>query len=184
MVGGARREDDHAAEVLRLELGQADVVEVERVATEALADRVRDRLRLLVDLLEHEGLVAVLLGVLVVPVDLEFLPLPWAVFDRDERGAFLRDRDDLAVLDQLHAPRLAQERGDRRGEEHLFVADADDERALQPRADEHPRMLAVDDDEGEMALELRVGPGDRVGEVALVVSARPDGRRPRRRSPS
>ena len=132
-------------------VGQADVVEVERLAAHALADRVRDRLRLLVDLLEHERLVAVLLGVLVVPVDLEFLPLARAVFDRDERGAVLRDRDDLAVLDQLHAPRLPQERGDRRGEEHLPVADADDERALQPRADEHLRMLAVDDDEREMA---------------------------------
>ena len=31
-------------------------------------------------------------------------------------------------------------------------------------------MLAVDDDEREMPVELRVGPGDRVDEVALVVA--------------
>ena len=56
-----------------------------RLATDALADRVRDRLRLLVDLLEHEGLVAVLLGVLVVPVDLEFRPARRGPsVDRDE----------------------------------------------------------------------------------------------------
>jgi hypothetical protein len=63
-------------------------------------------------ILEHERLVAVLLGRLVVPVDLELLPLAWAVLDRVEAGAVLRDGDDLPVLDQLDAPGVAQERGD------------------------------------------------------------------------
>src|SRR3712207_8582382 len=54
---------------------------------------------------------------------------PLAVVDRDEAGAPGRDRDDLAVLDQLHPIGLALEGRDRRGEEAPAVADADDERA-------------------------------------------------------
>ena len=111
-----------------------------------------------------------LLGVLVVPVDLELLPLARAVLDGDERRAVLRDRDDLAVLDQLDVPRLAQERSDGRGEEHLPLADADDERALQACANEHLRVLAVDHHEREVAVELRIGLGDGVGEVPLVIA--------------
>src|SRR4029079_18008549 len=84
--------------------------------------------------------------------------------------AVLRDRDDLAVLDQLAVPRLAQERSDRRAEEHLPVADADDERALQPRAHERLRVLAVDDDEREVAVAPRIGLRDGAGKVALVVA--------------
>ena len=93
-----------------------------------------------------------------------------AAVDREEADAVGRDRDDLAVLDQLDAARLAQERGDRGGEEHLALADADDERALEARADEHVGMVAVDDDEGEVALELGVGRAHGLGEVALVVA--------------
>ena len=45
------------------------------VAADAVADRLAHRLGLLVDLLEHERLVAGLLGALVVPVDLGHLGL-------------------------------------------------------------------------------------------------------------
>ena len=78
--------------------------------------------------------------------------------------------DDLAVLDQLDAPGLAEERGDRRGEERLAVAEADDERALEPRADEQARVVAVADDEREVALELAVRRADGLDEVAMVVA--------------
>ena len=63
-------------------------------------------------------------------------------------------------LDELHAARLAEERGDRRGEEDLALADADDERRLAARADEQLRVVVVDRDEREVALELLVGGAD------------------------
>src|SRR5207237_1195183 len=73
------------------------------------------------------------------------------------------------VVRELDVARLAQERGEIRGEEALALAEADDERALVPRADEQPRMVVVDDDEGEMALELAVGGRNGLRQVARVV---------------
>ena len=171
MVRRSAGEDHHPPEVLDLRLREADVLELEPVPPHPLADRVGHGLRLLVDLLEHERLVALLLGVLVVPVDLhEAAVVRGLAVDREEAHAGGRDRDDLAVLDQLHAARLAQERGDRGGQEHLAVAVADDERALQAGADEHPRMRAVRNDEREMPFELDVGGTHSLDEVAGVVA--------------
>ena len=87
-----------------------------------------------------------------------------------EDGAFGRDRDDVAVVDQLHAARLREERRDRRREEHLALADADDERRLTARADEQVGMVVVDDDEREVSLELRVRLLHGRDEVAVVVA--------------
>ena len=66
VIRGARSDDDDAAEILDLRLGHAERVEHEVVAAHAVADRLAHRLRLLVDLLEHERLVAVLLRDLLV----------------------------------------------------------------------------------------------------------------------
>ena len=71
MVGGAAG-DDHdppqAAQevVVQLDLGEVDAL----VAGKPVGDRFRDRVRLFVDLLQHEGLVAALLGRVLVPGDL------------------------------------------------------------------------------------------------------------------
>ena len=88
----------------------------------------------------------------------------------EEACAGRRDRDDLAVLDQLHATRLAQEGGDRRGEEGLPLAEADEERALEARPDEDAGMVGVDDDEREMALEVPVRRAHGLGQVADIVA--------------
>ena len=64
-----------------------------------------------------------------------------------------------------------EERGDRRREEHLALADADDERRLAARADEQVRVVVVDDDEREVALELqRTRCCTASNEVAVVVA--------------
>ena len=90
--------------------------------------------------------------------------------DRPERRPLRRHGDDLVVLDQLDPARVAQERGGHRREEHLPVADADEQRALVPRADEQLRVLAVEDDEREVPLELGVRRAHSRDEVALVVA--------------
>ncbi len=79
------------------------------------------------------------------------------------------DGDDLAVVGKLHRARLAQERGRVGGEERLAVGKADDHGALQPRADQHVRVISVDHDEREMSFELGVGGTHGVHEVAVVV---------------
>ena len=138
---------------------------------DAVADRLPHRLGLLVDLLEHEGLVAALLRALDVPVDLDHVAvLGGAVVEAVEGRALGRDRDDLVILDELDLPRLRQEGRDRGGEERLALPEPDHERALEARADELVRVVVVDGDEREVALELRVRGAHRVDEVALVVA--------------
>ena len=65
--------------------------------------------------------------------------------------------DDLAVVGELHAPRLGEERGEVRGEEVLAVAEPDDQRRLVAHADEMVRVVVMDDDEREVTLEPREG---------------------------
>jgi len=99
--------DDHdSTQVLDLELVEANAFEHELAAPGAIADRLAHCLGLLVDLLEHEGLVAALLGALVVPVDgLDLLVLDLTVLGEEAR-AIGRDRNHLAVVDQLDLARL------------------------------------------------------------------------------
>ena len=110
---------------------------------DAVADRLPDSLRLFVDLLEHERLVTTLLRALVVPVDLADR---WGLGVEEGRTG-RRDRHHLPVLEVLDTACLAQERRDRRGEEHLTVPDAHHERRLAAHADELVRMVMVDCDE-------------------------------------
>ncbi len=126
--------------------------------------------RLLVDLLEHEGLVAALLRSLLVPVDLlRRAGGELEVAVPDGVGAGL-DRDDLVVLDQHDLARLAQERRDGRGHEALAVADAEHQRALAARGHQAARLVHVRDDEGEVAAEARQHLADGRRQVAPVLA--------------
>ena len=131
-------------------------------------DRLADRVRLLVDLLEHEAVVAALLGDLVVPRHDDGVALALLAVGAEKPDGIARRGHDLAVLDVLHAPGLGGEGGDRGGQEGLAVADADDQRALVTRADEQLRMVAVDRDEREVPLELRVRRPHRLDQIARV----------------
>ena len=145
-------------------------VEHEGSVADAVADRLGDSLALLVDLLEHERLVAALLGALVVPVELDRIVLDHRPVRARVDGAGGRDLDDVAVVGEDDAARLAQEGCGVRGEEHLALADPDDERRLVARCDEQVGMVVVDDDEREVPLELAERAPDRLCEVSLVVA--------------
>src|SRR5918996_721291 len=67
VVRGAAGEEDDPAQVLELLVGHAEALEDELPVADAVADRLGDGIGLLVDLLEHERLVAPLGGALVVP---------------------------------------------------------------------------------------------------------------------
>src|SRR5581483_6178738 len=87
----------------------------------------------------------------------------------EEADARRRQLDDLPVTRVNDRSRLAQEGGDRRGEEVLPVAETDHERRLVAHAGEHIRLVVVDRNDREVALELRVDARKRLGEVAVVL---------------
>ena len=163
VVRRAAGDDDDTAEIADLLLVEPEAVEHEMPVTDTVADRLAHRLRLLVDLLEHERLVTALLGRLVVPVDRNHVGR--AAVRAVELRAGRRDRDDVPVVREHDAVGMGEKRDDGRREEHLAVADADDEGSLAAHADEQVGMVVVDDDEGEVALESRVDVLHGLGEI-------------------
>ena len=109
----------------------------------AVGDRLGDRVGLLVDLLEHERLVAALLGGLLVPVDLLDLALDSARRRACMNVDAVRARSTTISPFSMNWTRRVsrEEGGDRGGEELLAVAAADDQRALLARADEHVGLV-------------------------------------------
>ena len=129
-------------------------VEHDLAALEALADRLAQRVRLLVDLLEHERLVAALLGGGGVPRDRLGVALDALAVEVEELRALGRDHDELAVADELRLARVLEEGDDVGGEERLAVAEPDHHRALQARADDHVRVQRRDDAECEVPVQV------------------------------
>ena len=108
------------------------------------AQRVGDRVGLLLDLLEHEVVVAALLGGGEIPVDVEVLAVDRDAVEVGDRVAVAADLDDLVLAELDGLAGELDERGDVAAEEHLAVADADDERRVAPRRDDDVGLLAVD----------------------------------------
>ena len=136
----------------------------------ALADRLRHRVSLLVDLLQHERLVALLLGRLGVPVDLDHLALQRFALSGQELDPLGAQDDDLVVVDVLDLAGLAQECRYRGGDELLAVAATDDQRALLACADDQAGLVGAHRDERVMAAKLGVRGADGLHEVAVVVA--------------
>ena len=109
---------------------------------------------LLVHLLEHEVLVAALLGSLDRPVDLGHQPLARRAVDAGDRHTLGRDVGDVALLEEDDALGVGQDGGDVRGEEVLALADADDERHVHARADQPVRLARVHDRDRVRAVRL------------------------------
>ena len=107
VVGGAAGDDDDPAAVAQQLVVDAPGRSTPSGARRAVGDRLGHGVRLLVDLLEHERLVAALLGLLGVPVDrLDRRARRGAAAGGEELDAVGADDDDLVVLDELHAARV------------------------------------------------------------------------------
>ena len=158
----------HAAQevVVEVDVGEVDPL----VPGQAVGDRLGDGVGLFVDLLQHEGLVAALLGGVGVPGHLfgaALDRLAAGVGDPDPAGF---DFDDLAVFDRHRRAGVGEEGGDRGGEEGLPLADAGDQRALLAGPDQALGLVGVHGDEGVVAAQLGVGGANGGGEVAVVVA--------------
>ena len=70
MIGGAAGDDDDLAQLPDLLIGETDALQTHlALVVHPLRERIRERDGLFVDLLEHEGLEAGLLGGVLVPID-------------------------------------------------------------------------------------------------------------------
>ena len=138
------------------------------VFRDARRHRIAHSLRLLVDLLEHEMLVAALFRRLGVPVDLEdLLRHHFAATVRDVHAVRLDDRH-LAVVHDVGAPRARDDRRDVGRDEVLPFAETDDERVVLLRADEAIGMLARHEDERIRTFDTREHLAHRGFEIAVV----------------
>ncbi len=114
----------------------------------------RDRAALLVDLLEHEGLEAVLLAAILVPVDDGRRGAVWEPVEVEYRHLVRAQHGDLAIVQDRHLASVRQERRDRRRDELLPVSQSDDERAFAPDADQRVGFLIAHRDERVVAGQL------------------------------
>ncbi len=150
-------------------LQPGDLVDRDVVATvDPAGDALAQRLGLLVDLLEHEVLVAALLGGLGRPVDRRHVTLADDPVDIGDRDAPRSQVGDVAVLEEDDPVGMGEDRGHVRGEEALAVAEADDERHVLAGPDEPVALADMHDHERVRALEQAQGMADGVGQVALV----------------
>ena len=130
--------------------------------------RIAHGFRLLVDLLEHEMLVAAFFRCLSIPVDLEDLfRHRLAPTVRDVYTIGLHD-SHLAVVYNIRAPRARNDCRDIRGNEILPLAETDDERVVLLRADEAVGMRARHEYERVGALDARKHLAYRSFKVAVV----------------
>ena len=123
---------------------------------------------LLVDLLEHEMLVAALLGGLGRPVDDGHGALADLAVDVGDGHAPRTQIGHVAVLEEDDPVGVGEDRRDVRGEERLAIAETDDERHVLAGPDQPVALADVHDHQCVGALEQTQGVPHGVGEVALV----------------
>ena len=143
-----------------LELLEPDVV----LAGHPTGDRLAQRLGLLVDLLEHEVLVAALLGGLRRPVDRRDRALLGSAVDIGDRHAARVQVRDIAVLEEDDLVRVGEDRGDVARQERFAVGQPDDERHILAGADQPVAFAAMHHGDRVRALDLterRRGPRRR-----------------------
>ena len=183
VVRRAAGDDEHLVDVAQLLVGEALLVEHDPAVDEVPAQRVGQRRRLLLDLLQHEEVVAALLGGGDVPVDVERAGLGGVAVEVGDDRAVAGQRDDLVLAELDRLAGVVDERGDVGGDEHLALADADHQRRGAPGGDDLVGPVGVGEHQRERALEPRHDGAHGAREPARPgrprTPARPGGRRPR-----
>ncbi len=149
--------------------GEGVEVDPPLLEVDAPAEGVLQGLRLLVDLLEHEVLVAALLGLDGIPGKVVGGALdrrPGAVDDRDRAAPQARH---VAVLEEDDVPGVGEQRGRVGGEEPLVGRDAEHQRRAAARRDDLLVGGERDGSEGVHPLELGDGALHRGKQIARAV---------------
>jgi len=143
--------------------GAADVVgcEVEviekdlsGVEGDAAEGGVADGAGLLVDLLEHEVLVAGFFGLDGVPGDALDFERKGIALEVGERDAIAGEHGELAVGEEVDVAGVVEDSGDVGGEEELAIADADDGGRAHAGGDELVGVVGGHDSDGEGSGEV------------------------------
>ena len=168
VVRRAAGDDEDLVDLAQFLVGEALLVEHDAPVDEVPEQGVGDRGGLLGDLLEHEVLVAALLGGRQVPVDVErpgsgVVAVAVEVGDRVAVGG---DHDGLVLAELDGVAGVLDEGRDVGAEEHLAVADADHQRRGAPGRDDGARVVGVGEHQREVALEARQHRHHRADEVA------------------
>jgi hypothetical protein len=121
---------------------------------EAADEAVAHRLRLLVDLLEHEVAVAALLGGHRIPGDLLGLGGHLVAGEVGQPHAAGRDGGDLAVVQENHLPGVGEDRGDVGGHELAALAEPDHQRWPLAGGDDLLRVVGRDHGDRVDAFDL------------------------------
>ena len=172
VVGRAAGNDEHLVDVAQLLRCEPLLVQHDPAVHQMPEQGVGYRFRLLLNLLEHEEVVATLLRGGKVPVDVERTPLdrrPGEVRD----PAFLRtDLDHLVLAEFDGLPGVGDERRDVAAQEHLAVAHTHDKGRVASGGDHKVGLGGVEHDEGERTLEAAAHHSDGVGERERTVGQR------------
>ena len=142
--------------------GEVEVVEEDLAGVEGDAPEggVADGAGLLVDLLEHEVLVAGFLGLDGVPGDALDFEGQGAAFEVGEGDAFAGEHGELAVGEEVDVAGVVQDAGDVGGEEELAVAEADDGGRAHAGGYELVGVVGGEDSDGEGSGEAVDGLAD------------------------
>jgi hypothetical protein len=153
---GPAGEDEDLVDAAELAFVGPQLVEVESaVLAEPAEEGLADRLGLLVDLLEHEVLVALLLGRVDVPADRVAVRFGLVAVDVDDLDALGGDPGDLAVEERGDVAGVGDQRGDVGGAVADPVVVGDDQRRLE--LGDHDRVGLVGGDEAERVGALEGG---------------------------
>ena len=156
-----------------LELFRRDIHLVEEDAARFLSDPaqggVPHRARLLVNLFEHEMLVAALFRHDRVPQNVRHLPVNRPAVEIAEAHAFGREHRHVPVAQEKHVARIAQDRRNVRRHEIFVVAQADHHRRSRPRGDNLVGVGNREDRQGEYAGQLLDGGAHRGFKIAAEV---------------
>ena len=130
------------------------------VEGDAAEGGVADGAWLLVDLLEHEVLVAGFFCLDGVPLDALDLEGEWVVVEVGEADAGGGEDGDFAVLEEVDVAGVMEDAGDVGGEEELALTEADDGRRAHAGGDEGVGGVGGEDADGEGAGESLDGAAD------------------------
>ena len=155
VVRGATGDDEHLVDLTQDLRVDGQLVEHDPARELDPAGKgVCDRVRLLEDLLEHEGVEATLLRSLEVPLH-ETLVERHAVAVQVGQDHLVRpDLDDAIVLHDHHVTGVLEEGGDVRSKEVLTLAPAHHQRRAASRPDQDIGLRFPHDDEGQCPVGL------------------------------